>query len=199
MSSQVSYEQGGRSRQKARTRAALIDAARELLGEGVNPTVEASAARAGISRATAYRYFPNLRSLLAAARPQLEAVSLLGDEPPPDPAARLRIAVDGLLSMTLESEAALRAMLRLSLEPGRSTGDDLAFRSGRRIGWIAEALAPLREELAAGEFDRLVTAIATAVGIDALVWLTDVAGHSREEAAELMRWSAQALLRGALA
>jgi hypothetical protein len=31
------------------------------------------------------------------------------------------------------------------------------------------------------------------------MWLTDVAGLSRQEAAELMRWSALALLRVALA
>ena len=46
---------------------------------------------------------------------------------------------------------------------------------------------------------RLVLAIRSAVGIEALVWLTDIAGLSREEAAELMRWSARALLRSALA
>ena len=37
------------------------------------------------------------------------------------------------------------------------------------------------------------------VGIEALVWLTDVAGLSREEAAGVMLWSARAVLRSALA
>jgi hypothetical protein len=46
---------------------------------------------------------------------------------------------------------------------------------------------------------RLVRAIRAAVGIEALVWLCDVAGLSREEAQELMRWSARALLRATLA
>jgi hypothetical protein len=32
-----------------------------------------------------------------------------------------------------------------------------------------------------------------APGIEALVWLTDIAGLSREEAVEVMRWSARAL------
>lgn len=197
MSIQVAYEKTGRSRQKARTRAALVDAAHELLGEGVNPTVEQAAARAEISRATAYRYFPNQRSLLAAARPQLEAASLLGDDPPESPEARLALTVDGILQLTFEAEPALRAMLHLSLEPGAKAAHELAFRQGRRIGWVADALAPLRGELPEPDLDRLVTAIAAAVGIDALVWLTDVAGLERDDAAELMRWSAQALLRGA--
>ena len=46
---------------------------------------------------------------------------------------------------------------------------------------------------------RLVLAIRTAVGIEALVWLTDVAGLSRADAAATMKWSAQALLRSASA
>jgi len=46
---------------------------------------------------------------------------------------------------------------------------------------------------------RLALAIRSAVGIEALVWLTDVAGLSREEAAGVMRWSARSMLRSALA
>jgi AcrR family transcriptional regulator len=198
MSMQVSYETTGRHQQKARTREALLDATRALLAEGAAPTVEDVAARAAISRATAYRYFPNKRALLAAAQPRLEAPSMLGEDPPADPEERLALAVDAILAMTLETEPALRAMLRLSLEPGAHTPDELPFRKGRRIGWIEDALAPLRKRLPRREFDRLALAIAAAIGIDSLVWLTDVAGLSREEAADLMRWSAKALLRAAL-
>ncbi len=41
-------------------------------------------------------------------------------------------------------------------------------------------------------------AIAAAAGIDALIWLTDIAGLSRPEAVEVMRWSSASLLRAAL-
>lgn len=198
MSIQVPYEQTGRRQQKARTREALLDAARELLASGVSPTVEAAAARASVSRATAYRYFANQRALLAAVQPRLEADSLLGDEPPAGPEERLALAVDAILEITLEAEPSLRAMLRLSLEPGAHSETELTFRHGRRVTWIEDALAPLRGRLPKREFRRLVLAIAAAVGIDSLVWMTDVAGLSRDEAADLMRWSALALLRAAL-
>ena len=46
---------------------------------------------------------------------------------------------------------------------------------------------------------RLAVAIRSATGIEALVWLTDVAGLSRDDAGALMRWSARALLDAALA
>jgi hypothetical protein len=43
-----------------------------------------------------------------------------------------------------------------------------------------------------------VLAIRAAIGIEALVWLTDVAGLSRREAIEMMRWAAQSLLEATL-
>jgi hypothetical protein len=46
---------------------------------------------------------------------------------------------------------------------------------------------------------RLAIAIRATCGIESLVWLTDVAGLSRDDAAALMRSSAQALLAAALA
>ncbi len=46
--------------------------------------------------------------------------------------------------------------------------------------------------------DQERTAGSSAVGIEALIWLTDVAGLTRAQAAQLMQWSAQALLNEAV-
>ena len=197
MSMSISYDQTGRTRQKARTRAALLSATRELLAQGRNASVEEAAEAAGVSRATAYRYFPNQRALLVAAHPEIEATALLGEDPPADPHERLDRTIGELIRLTTDTEPELRTMLRLSLEPGPK--DELLLRQGRAIGWIGEALAPLRGQLSPSTLRRLVLAIRSACGIEALVWLTDVAGLSRQEAGELMRWSALALLRTALA
>ena len=90
MGMSIPYEATGRTRQKAQTRSSLLDATRGLLIEGVTPTVEDAAARAGISRTTAYRYFPNQRSLLVASHPEIEKGSLLvSPAPRPLPAAAL--------------------------------------------------------------------------------------------------------------
>ncbi len=198
MSMSLSYQESGRTRQKARTRRALIQAARELLAQGMNPTVEQAADAAEVSRATAYRYFPNQRALLLAVFPEIGSPTLLPDPAPTDPEARLDAVIVNLCRQLLEHEPELRAELRVALDPQES-GQDLPLRTGRAIGWIEEALRPLEDRLAAADPRRLVFAIRTAVGIEALVWLTDVAGLSREEAVELMRWSASALMRGALA
>lgn len=191
----VPYESTGRVNQKSRTRDALVAAARELLGEGVSPTMDAVAARAAISRTTAYRYFPTLRALLVAAYPHIEQESLLGADPPQDVTARLAIVADDQMRRILTYEAEMRAVLRLSLEPGGDGGPKLPMHRALRIGWIEDALAPLRGRLADDELERLVLGIGATLGIEAFVWLTDVAGCSREAAVAIMRANALGLLR----
>src|SRR5215211_5708090 len=164
MGMSIPYEMIGRTNQKARTRGALLDATRELLAEGVSPTVEQAADRAAVSRTTAYRYFANQRALLTAVYPEIEANSLLDADAPVDPEERLELVIERFTRHVLEHEG---------------------------------ALAPLRERMPAPELRRLVLAIRATTGIEAFVWLTDIAGLPREEAAELMRSSARALLRDA--
>ncbi len=48
------------------------------------------------------------------------------------------------------------------------------------------------------ELRRLVLGIGATLGIEALVWLTDMGGLSREEAVEVMRSNARTLLQSAL-
>src|SRR5262249_32847477 len=175
MTMSISYERTGRTRQKARTRRALIAAARELLAQGMTPTVEEAADAADVSRTTAYRYFPNQRALLVAIFPQIAASSLLGANAPCDPEQRLALAVTALGNLLLEHELELRAQLRLSLEQDSSGGvgagaqGESPFRTGRAISWIEEALAPLRGRLPEPQLRRLTLAIRSAVGIEALV------------------------------
>ena len=193
------YELNGRVAQKRRTREALIEAARQQIAEGGGvPTVEEAAEAASISRATAYRYFPSQRALLVAAHPETALESLLPDDAPDDVAARLDLAIDALTRIVVSTEPQARTMLRLSLEADPEERSQLALRQGRAIKWIEEALAPLRPGVSAAEVHRLAVAIRSATGIEALVWMTDVAGLSRDDATQLMRWSAHAMLTTAL-
>jgi AcrR family transcriptional regulator len=192
------YEQHGRTAQKRRTHEALVAAARDLVARGETPTVEAVAEAASISRATAYRYFPSQRSLLAAAHPETVTTSLLPEHAPDDVGARLDIVVTAFLAIIIDTEEQQRTMLRLSLEADDVERSQLPLRQGRGIAWIEEALEPL-VSLSASERRRLAIAVRSAVGIEALAWLTDVAGLSRADAVELMRWSARAQLDAALA
>lgn len=189
-----SYPQQGRTAQKRRTMDALIAAARSLVAAGAAPSVDDAARAAGVARSTAYRYFSGQSELLAAAHPETARSSMLPDPAPAGAAERLEAVVREFTAMIVETEAQQRTMLRLSLEPGITRLHDLPLRQGRAITWIAEALVPLEGSCTAQELHRLVLAIRSAIGIEALVWLTDVGGLSTDEAIASMRWSAAALL-----
>jgi hypothetical protein len=186
----------GRTGQQRRTLDALVAAARDIVAAGATPTVDDAALAAGVARSTAYRYFPGQRELLAAAHPETARASMLPANPPENVAERLDAVVVEFTSMIVATEAQQRTMLRLSLESDE--GRNLPLRQGRAIGWITEALAPLQERLADEEIHRLVLAIRSAIGIESLVWLTDIGGLSRDAAVASMRWSANALLNQAL-
>ncbi|MCO5301043.1 MAG: TetR/AcrR family transcriptional regulator [Candidatus Nanopelagicales bacterium] len=195
MVSNVPYEAIGRTAQKSRTREALVDAARALLVQGDTPTVETAAKAASISRTTAYRYFSNQRALIAAALPEVGSDSLLPADPPAQVAARLDLVVRAAIAFAIEWEPLLRASLRLSLEP---SVEQPPLRGGRAIAWYLDALEPLRRENPEVDRRRLAIAIRSATGIESLVWLIDVAGLNREEAADMMLASARALFRAAV-
>jgi AcrR family transcriptional regulator len=191
------YEFDGRVRQKQRTRAALVAAARELVADGFKPTVEQAAEHAGISRTTAYRYFPSQAALLVAAHPEITTTSLLPTRPPADVAARLEIVVARVTELVRDTEEQQRTMLRLSLEPERPGTRELLLRQGRVIDWLEEALAPLAKEIGDDAVHALAVAIRSSIGIEAYVWLTDVARVSPDDATAVMRWTARSSLDSA--
>ncbi len=193
----IGYELDGRVRQKQRTRAALVAAARELVATGVTPTVEEAAEQAGISRTTAYRYFPSQAALLVAAHPEITTTSLLPNRPPPDVETRLDIVVARVTELVRDTEEQQRAMLRLSLEPERRGTRDLLLRQGRVVAWLEDALRPLADDIGNDAVHTLAVAIRSAIGIEAYVWLTDVADVSPDDATAVMQWTAQAQLAAA--
>lgn len=194
----MAYEESGRTRQKQRTRSDLITAARELISQGGSaPTVEETAAAASVSRTTAYRYFRSQEELLLAAYPVIDQVSLLPDGIGDDPEVRLLAAVTAFIEHLLTAEPQQRTMLRLSLESSTEP-NQLPLRQGRAIRWFEDALAPAVPQLGKVGVRRLAIAVRSAVGIESFVWLVDVAGLAREDAAKLMLANARAVLRTAL-
>lgn len=193
----IPYEQTGRRNQKSRTRDALVAATRELLAAGTTPTVEEAARAADVSRTTAYRYFPNQRSLVGAAHPEIDRSSLLPVDPPVDPEQRLDLVLHATGRIVLDWEAQLRAALRLSLEPGADPTTPV-LRRGRVIDWIIDALAPLAITHPHIDLHRTAVAIRSATGIEAFVWLVDVARLTKEDAVHMMNDNGRAILRATL-
>ncbi len=205
MANNTNWEEEGRINQKRRTRAAVLEAAKQLLREGQMPSVAEAADVACVSRATAYRYFPTQEYLLIEAA--LESAKtdinhlLERSAPSDDPAVRLDTLVQTLQQVTLEHEAAFRTLLQLSLEAhatGRQKREatEERLRGGRRIAWIEEALAPLGNSFDNDPvtFRRMVAALSLCMGIEALIVLQDVCGLEAAEAVEVSRWAAHVLL-----
>jgi AcrR family transcriptional regulator len=175
----------------------MVAAARELMSEGLMPTVEQAAARAGVSRATAYRYFLNQRELAAAAFPLMDRPTLLPRDASDDVTERVTLVAQSIMQGIVENEMALRAQLRMSLQD-TAHRPDTPLRKGRRIHWFEEALAPLRGQMQPADLRRLTLGLAAFVSLEVLIWLVDLGGLSREEAVAQIVWTAQQILRSAV-
>ena len=134
----------GRSNQKLRTRQDLLNAVRELLERGETPSVNRVAELARVSRATAYRFFPNVKSMLAEVT--LDADVLTPDDLFPDGEGsaedRAARAVRYVFDFAADNEAAFRIFLSAVLEEAQRAGEDSCayLRGGRRQGLIKRAL-----------------------------------------------------------
>lgn len=203
----------GRPKQRDRTRRALLETASRLIAAGQTPSTTEVADAAGISRRTAYRYFPTqdqllIESSLERLRPEVEAaiaavaaVPALDDvgSVPRDVAwalARLDATVRVMHRLALEHEPLLRTIWRLTADGQSATG--VRPRGSRRIDWLTLAVDPIRERLGADQFDQLISALATCVGFDALFVLRDLRGVSSDEAERITRWMAESLLRASV-
>jgi AcrR family transcriptional regulator len=190
-----------RANQKRRTRKDLLQAAARLLKEGRNPTLEEVAEEALVSRATAYRYFPNVEALLIEAPLDLalpDETAIFAGAPEKDPVARMERVDAAFHDMILENEMALRLMLAKSMER-RVAEDDTALpaRQNRRTPMIEAALAPSKAEFSRAALDKLQKALALIVGTEAIIVFKDVLQLDEKEAREVKRWAIRALIEAA--
>lgn len=194
----------GRVNQRYRTRRELLQAASRLLREGKTPTMADIADEALVSRATAYRYFPNRESLLAEApldgkAPTAEELFMGNDHS--SVADRVDKAEEALHKMTFENEIQIRTFLALSLAPNdsdSSSNGDPPRRQNRRMPLIEAALAPERSRLEDRLYTTLCQALAVYFGGEAMVVFRDVLGVSPEEAREVKKWAIRTLVNAAL-
>ncbi|GHE08376.1 TetR/AcrR family transcriptional regulator [Streptomyces alanosinicus] len=174
----------GRSNQKKRTRTAIVEAARELIATGADVTMPAIARTALVSEATAYRYFPDLPSLISEALAgswpaPAEALRPVADSP--DPVARVSYACEFLLRGILARQGAVRAMIAATITHPESA----KTRPGVRFGLIDHALEPLKDTLGTTDPDALTQLerdLAVVVSAEALFSLTDLCGLTPDEA-----------------
>src|SRR5437773_9852912 len=187
----------GRVNQKRRTRAAIVRAASELMLTGREVTMPEIARAALVSEATAYRYFPDLASLLREAMadhlpdPAEALASVAGST---DPVERVAAATEYLLRLVLARQGAVRAMIAATItRPGGPVS-----RPGLRSGLIDPALAPLRDTADPAALAQLKLSLAVVVSAEALFSLTDLCGLQPEAAIASAVHTATTLTRAAV-
>ena len=195
-------ESRGRTNQLRRTRKDLLQAAARLTSQGRNPSLEEIAEEAMVSRATAYRHFPDVTALLVEASldidtPQAEEVFRGG--PARDPVARLERVDAAFDRMIRDNEVALRLMLRHTMERSVRRGGDAStpVRQNRRTPLIEAALEPARRELRPAALKTLTRALALVIGTEAMLVLKDVLQLDEAEARRVRRWAIRALVDAA--
>jgi AcrR family transcriptional regulator len=168
-------EQRGRVNQKRRTRAAIIAACQELITAGAEINMPAVARAALVSEPTAYRYFPDLASLLEEALAGIEpdpAAALAAAADPGDPVQRVAYAAELLARLVIERQGAIRALMSVSIAGGSAR----QVRPGYRFALIDQALAPLSGDtgLDAGALEQLRRDLAVVISAEAVLTLTDL-------------------------
>jgi AcrR family transcriptional regulator len=197
----------GRINQKHRTRNALLQAAAQLMQQGHIPSLEEVADAALVSRATAYRYFPTQEHILAGTiilKANLDGeakLELLMNSN--DPSVRLDGVVQAFHERFSTNEVAYRALLRVLLQPTEQnadmdTNERPQKRASRQVYWLHQALAPIQSQIDHERFERLIAALVAATGFEAFIAMRDISLMDSKQIGEVMRWTAQVLLKASL-
>ena len=188
----------------ARTRDLMVRTAVDLMQRGKTPSVSDAAEAAGVSRATAYRYFPSQSALVEAVVDHALGPILQWDSPSDDAEARVFDLLASSSTRIIEFEATFKAALGLSLEQWAQARVDLVptgpqFRRGHRIDLLEKALSPLRDKLTEAQFAKLAKALSLTFGLEVILILRDIWKVDIGEMQDVATWSARALVRAALA
>ncbi|MDO6602614.1 TetR/AcrR family transcriptional regulator [Arenibacter palladensis] len=186
------YIQTGRINQKLETRHKILESAKQLVRKGIDFNLEDVANNAEISRATIYRYYPNLEIL------SYEVGIDIGTKTPEDIIEDLKDCSlnDMLMGIqnyynehAVNNENAFRKYLSAVL-----TSASEKKRGARRNRTLQLAL--MKSDIRPKEKKDLVHLLAILMGIEPLIVAKDVSGLDNKEFKELMSWGMKLVLKG---
>lgn len=197
----VSQAESSRQAQRDSTASAIVAAADELMRQGATPSVSEAAEAAGVSRATAYRYFPTQGALLYAVvrRAMSEAPDRTIEAPAADVAERASEVARSLSGDVRDHEHQFRALLWQMLAnwlAGRRGEAIEDLPRGGRIVPIEAAVQSLRGDYADRDVTRLVQALSMVIGIEGWVVLRDMWGLDDAEATAVVDTAVRWLIAG---
>ena len=188
---------------RAATHRLLLSTAMQLIREaGHVPAVAEVARRCGVSRATAYRYFPSRSALIVAVMDESLGPVRRFSSKHPDGPRRVREVFEKTFPRFRDFEAQMRAAVQLSLEhwarERAGALDEERFRRGFRVRIMGDAIAPMASQLSASQLRRLHQALTVVYGIETWVILKDIWGLSDRSVEQVALWMVDALVGAAL-
>ena len=186
---------------RARTRRLMLDTASRLMQAGATPSVSEVAEAAGVSRATAYRYFPSQAALVQAVvdeglGPILTWRSTAARSAPPRrrTARHVDAAHRGIRG---DIQGGAEAFARpVGAAPGRHAWR--SSRSSRAATASTCSRTPSRRckgRFRAAGFERLAQALSLVFGVEVLIVLKDIWGLDGGETQSVAQWAASRLSR----
>lgn len=190
---------------RKRTYVLLVTTALDLFEKGAMPSVSELAQEAGVSRATAYRYFPTQSDLITATvneslgpiltwRPQSE---------------KTEERIDELLSYAFprmfEHEGALRAALQASLQQWAQSRSvplgtkDKRLERGNRKDILTMVTSPMKADYPQDIIDKVIRAFSVIYGSEIFLVLKDIWKMEDSQVTELAQWIAKAIMNQAMA
>ena len=190
---------------RKRTYNLLVNTALALFEKGDMPSISELAIEAGVSRATAYRYFPTQRDLIAATvnaslgpiltwRPQSEKTE-----------ERIEELLTYALPRMFEHEGVLRAALQVSLQQwaqSRALTQDpkeKPLERGNRKNILAMVTAPMKDDYPQDVIDKVIKAFSVIYGSEIFLVLKDIWKQDDAEVIEIAQWMAKAIINQATA
>ncbi|HGN1706959.1 TPA: TetR/AcrR family transcriptional regulator [Providencia rettgeri] len=190
---------------RKRTYVLLVNTALDLFEKGAMPSVSELALEAGVSRATAYRYFPTQSDLITAIvneslgpiltwRPQSEKTE-----------ERIGELLSYAFPRMFEHEGVLRAALQASLQQwaqSRSAPMDMKDKQlerGNRKDILAMVTSPMKADYPQDIIDKVIRAFSVIYGSEIFLVLKDIWKMENSEVTELAQWIAKAIMNQAVA
>ena len=186
---------------RAATHNKLLTAALTLAGGGRIPSIAELAGVAGVSRATAYRYFNSRSDLVKAIMTESLGPMRSFEPTATDGDTRIRELFARTFPRFKEFEPQMRAALQLSMEhaalarAGALT--EPPYRRGFRREILSRAAAPLESKLSPSAYRRLLLALSVIYGIEAYVVLKDIWEVDDATVESTASWMVDALLKAA--
>ena len=187
------YLKEGRVNQKLETREKILSSTQELMNYGEKFTLEEVAEKAGVSRATIYRYYSNIDILSAEAgidintkNPKTIYENLQGLEMKD----KLMGVQEYYNNLALDNENAFRNYLSIVL-----TSDSQQDKRGARR---TKTLKMVLDEanLTKKETEDLQNLFTVLMGIEPIIVTKDVCGLNNEQSKKLLKWGMELLLKG---